>query len=321
MEQLFKKTSGIIALSTVLFGVSACTLTGNGTIDNDGDSRRVGNVVWNNQVDTDVNTLLENQVATDKARLVLIRKNDNNSEQTSANIAVNNRFQVSLQGGNYTMVDSCVGANQLSAHATGFKNNNLLAEENTYQLTGGQTYFFYIKMDETGQNTLEQIPSNEALPILANKRYQSHQISRVVANCASPIVTVAADIVTPTAVLSEKVTIDLEVLFETDQSFVRPEYYTKIVELVGFMEQYPNTEVTIKGYTDSRGSDSYNQALSQRRVDAVKEVLVSQFGVSAERLIAVGYGESMPIASNDTAEGQRLNRRVVAEIEERALSQ
>ncbi|MFP3398519.1 OmpA family protein, partial [Brevibacterium sp. SIMBA_078] len=68
---------------------------------------------------------------------------------------------------------------------------------------------------------------------------------------------------------------------------------------------------------DSRASDSYNQALSQRRVDAVKSVLITEFGITPDRLSAVGYGESKPRASNDTVEGRQLNRRVVAIVEER----
>ena len=111
-------------------------------------------------------------------------------------------------------------------------------------------------------------------------------------------------------------TIDLEVLFETDKAVVRPEYYAKVAELAEFMTQYPNTVVTIEGHTDNRGKDSYNQALSQRRANAVKEVLISQFGVAEDRLTAIGYGESQPRASNDTVEGRQLNRRVVAVVEE-----
>ena len=113
-------------------------------------------------------------------------------------------------------------------------------------------------------------------------------------------------------------TIELEVLFETDKSVVQPEYYSKISEVAEFMAQYPNTMVTIEGHTDSRASEQYNQALSQRRVDAVKEVLIAQFGIDPERLNAIGYGESQPRATNDTAAGRQLNRLVVAVVEERA---
>lgn len=321
MGMKFKKTIAAVVLPSILFGMSSCAI--NSGVHNEGDTRRVDGVVWNNQVDTDINGILEKKVANDKTRLVFIRKNDNYSEQTSANISVNNRFQVSLHAGNYTVVNSCVGTNQLSAHATGFKSNNLLADKKDYELTGGQTYFFHISMNEAGQSTLEQITPASALLLLANKRYQSHQISRVVPNCLPPVATIQPItpppmVETQTPVLAEKVTIDLEVLFETDKAIVRPEYYAKIAELAEFMKQYPNTVVTIEGHTDSRGKDGYNQALSQRRVDAVKSVLINQFGVSAERLNAVGYGESQPRASNDTVEGRQLNRRVVAVVEERA---
>ena len=317
MERVFKNMTAAIVLPTLLLSLSACAMTGHSSVDNEGDSRRVGNVTWNNQVDTDFQKVLAANVDTDETRLVFIRKNDNDVEQTSANVAINDRFQVSLHPGNYTVVNSCVGTNQISAHATGFKDNNLLADKEDYQLVGGQTYFFYVDMDDTGKSKLDQITPESALPLLNTKRYQTHQISRVVPNCPAPVVTpppIAQPIV---PVLAEKVTIELEVLFETDKSIVRPEYYAKISELAAFMTKYPNTVVTIEGHTDSRASDSYNQALSQRRVDAVKQVLITQFSVMPERLTAIGYGESQPRASNDNAAGRQLNRRVVAVVEER----
>lgn len=322
MEKVFKKAITTIMLPTIFFGISSCATTSNNSIDNDGDSRRVGKVAWNNQVDTDISKILAEQVANDETRLIFIRKNDNDPEQTSANIAINDRFQVSLHPGNYTAVNSCVGTNQLSAHATGFKDNNLLAEQKDYQLASGQTYFFYVDMDESGQGTLDQITTESALPLLATKRYQTHQISRVVPNCPTPViaippVTQPAPVVEQPAVLTEKMTIELEVLFDTDKSIVKPDYYSKISEVAEFMAQYPNTLVTIEGYTDSRASEKYNQALSQRRVDAVKEVLITQFGTAPERLNAIGYGELQPRASNNTVEGRQLNRRVIAIIEER----
>lgn len=322
MEKVFKKAITTIMLPTIFFGISSCATTSNNSIDNDGDSRRVGKVAWNNQVDTDISKMLAEQVANDETRLIFIRKNDNDPEQTSANIAINDRFQVSLHPGNYTAVNSCVGTNQLSAHATGFKDNNLLAEQKDYQLASGQTYFFYVNMDESGQGTLDQITTESALPLLATKRYQTHQISRVVPNCPTPViaippVTQPAPVVEQPAVLTEKMTIELEVLFDTDKSIVKPDYYSKISEVAEFMAQYPNTLVTIEGHTDSRASEKYNQALSQRRVDAVKEVLITQFGTAPERLNAIGYGELQPRASNNTVEGRQLNRRVIAIIEER----
>ncbi|MDX2375061.1 OmpA family protein [Psychrobacter sp. T6-6] len=319
MEKVLKKAMATIVLPTILLGVSGCAVTGNSGIDNEGDSRRVNNVMWNNQVDMDFRDVLAKEVNANETRLVFIRKSDDDLEQTSANISVNNRYQVSLHPGNYTAVNSCVGSNQLSAHATGFKDNDLLADKTDYKLDGGQTYFFYVDMDAFGKSTLEQITSDSALPLLETKRYQTHQISRVVPNCAVPtaVITPIPEALPVVPVLAEKVTIELEVLFETDKSVVQPEYYSKISEVAEFMAQYPNTMVTIEGHTDSRASERYNQSLSQRRVDAVKEVLITQFGIDPERLNAIGYGELQPRATNDTAAGRQLNRRVVAVVEER----
>ena len=70
----------------------------------------------------------------------------------------------------------------------------------------------------------------------------------------------------------------------------------------------------VDGYTDSVGTDKYNQGLSERRANAVMSHLVDR-GVSASRLTATGYGESNPVASNDTAEGRALNRRVELKTE------
>ena len=120
MVKALKNMTAAILLPSVLLGMTACTaITGHNNIDNEGDSRRVGNVLWNNQTDPDLNSLLDTEVNSDEARLVFIRKNDSDPEQTSANISINDRYQVSLHPGSYTIVNSCVGTNQLSAHATG----------------------------------------------------------------------------------------------------------------------------------------------------------------------------------------------------------
>jgi OOP family OmpA-OmpF porin len=75
----------------------------------------------------------------------------------------------------------------------------------------------------------------------------------------------------------------------------------------------PGIRVRVEGHTDSMGSESYNQGLSQRRAEAVRRYLVGQ-GIAASRIEARGFGESRPEASNDTAEGRALNRRVALEV-------
>ena len=80
------------------------------------------------------------------------------------------------------------------------------------------------------------------------------------------------------------------------------------------MGEYADTVVTIEGHTDSQGADAYNQKLSQSRADAVKAALITKYGVSADRVSAIGYGEAKPIADNNTAAGREQNRRVVGQV-------
>jgi OOP family OmpA-OmpF porin len=80
-------------------------------------------------------------------------------------------------------------------------------------------------------------------------------------------------------------------------------------QAVQVLKQNSGVSVDIEGHTDSRGADSYNQQLSEKRATSVKDYLVSK-GVDASRLMSTGKGESSPVASNDTKEGRRKNRRV-----------
>lgn len=115
--------------------------------------------------------------------------------------------------------------------------------------------------------------------------------------------------------LEEAVSIRLAVNFPTDSAQVGDEYLAEIRRVADFMREYPDTEAVIEGHTDSVGDAQYNQRLSQRRAEAVRQVLVERFGVAPRRVRAVGYGEARPVADNDTAGGRAQNRRVVAVLE------
>ncbi len=110
------------------------------------------------------------------------------------------------------------------------------------------------------------------------------------------------------------VSITLNVHFDFDRSVIKPEYHSEIAQVAEFMKQHPRSTTVVEGHTDSRGTEQYNQALSQRRADAVRDALVSVFGVEASRLSAVGYGEERPIADNETEAGRAQNRRVVGVV-------
>lgn len=115
--------------------------------------------------------------------------------------------------------------------------------------------------------------------------------------------------------VAQVASIKLKVNFAFDSSVVQEQYFTDLGELAKFLKRFDQVDVSIDGYTDSVGSDDYNQQLSQRRAQAVVDMLVNTYGIAPSRLKAVGYGESNPVASNDTAEGRAENRRVMASLE------
>ena len=121
----------------------------------------------------------------------------------------------------------------------------------------------------------------------------------------------------PEAPVAQVVRVELDVKFDFDKAVVKPNSYGDVKNLADFMAQYPATNVEVAGHTDSVGPDAYNQKLSQRRADAVKQVLVKD-GVAPSRVTAVGYGESRPVADNATEAGRAVNRRVEASVEAQA---
>ena len=108
----------------------------------------------------------------------------------------------------------------------------------------------------------------------------------------------------------KKIVITKRIHFEFDKSVIRPISFRILDAVVDIMKENPDIrKVRVEGHTDSKGSDAYNIKLSQRRSNSVRDYLISH-GIEADRLVGVGYGETRPVATNDTAEGRAQNRRV-----------
>jgi OOP family OmpA-OmpF porin len=115
--------------------------------------------------------------------------------------------------------------------------------------------------------------------------------------------------------VAQVASIKLKVNFAFDSDAVQERYFTDLAELAAFLKRFEDVYVDIEGHTDSVGPDDYNMQLSQRRAQAVVDVLVKDHGIAPQRLNAVGFGETKPVASNDTKEGRAENRRVMATLE------
>ena len=100
-----------------------------------------------------------------------------------------------------------------------------------------------------------------------------------------------------------------DVLFDTGRAELKPGAERTIDKLTSFLNENPERKVQIEGFTDSQGTDEYNQQLSQRRADAVASAIIGR-GIQSDRVRARGYGEEFPVASNDNAGSRQRNRRV-----------
>lgn len=104
-----------------------------------------------------------------------------------------------------------------------------------------------------------------------------------------------------------------EVSFPTNQYSLLPSFYPALDTVASVLAQYDKSTIRVIGHTDSSGSDSYNQALSEKRANSVLQYLTSH-GVAISRISAFGSGETAPVASNDTSEGRAKNRRVELQV-------
>ena len=101
-----------------------------------------------------------------------------------------------------------------------------------------------------------------------------------------------------------------DVTFGVDRSDIQPQFVRVLEGVATILNRYPQTLVDVTGHADSSGDDAYNQALSERRASSVAMFLTDRSQVLPGRLFVQGRGESQPIASNDTAQGRAMNRRV-----------
>lgn len=119
--------------------------------------------------------------------------------------------------------------------------------------------------------------------------------------------------VTRTAEDEINVVMENDILFDFDSAALRADSRQSLRDMASVFVEYPETRIDISGHTDSVGSASYNQNLSEERAQSVTRYLTSQ-GVSSTRISARGYGESLPTSSNELAAGRQLNRRVEIQI-------
>jgi len=110
-----------------------------------------------------------------------------------------------------------------------------------------------------------------------------------------------------------KITFDSNVMFDVNKAYVKDGFKTELNELAVILNKYDDTNIVLQGHTDSTGAEDYNMQLSEKRAYSVGNYLSTQ-NVNSARYAVEGFGESRPVASNDTAGGRSQNRRVEVAI-------
>lgn len=133
--------------------------------------------------------------------------------------------------------------------------------------------------------------------------------------CANTPITDKVDAEGCTIFTEKTDTLELMVNFDNNKAIVKDAYLPEIERAAKFLKQYPHVNLVIEGHTSSVGSASYNKNLSQKRADAVKDKLISAYGIDADRLSAVGYGEAQLIDLGNSPTAHMKNRRIQAKVQ------
>ena len=162
---------------------------------------------------------------------------------------------------------------------------------------------YQFRADVRGMSSLDEDGEDVGIQLSFNRVFGGTAAPQPV---AAPVVAQKPEIRT--------ITIRLNVEFEFNKDTVLAVYGDQLEAIAAAMSVHKDIELVLEGHTDSRGSDEYNNDLSARRAAAVKQKLSVDYGIAADRISSIGYGESRPIASNQTDQGRARNRRVVGEM-------
>jgi outer membrane protein OmpA-like peptidoglycan-associated protein len=164
-----------------------------------------------------------------------------------------------------------------------------------------------IPQQTTQKETTPGAGGNDSGEIGTNRTLNSleRDMQRALATSEAAVVSRDGDLVT--------VTFQGDATFDTGSALIKPGLQAEIDRVARVLAQYPETIIKVEGHTDSKGSTEYNQSLSKQRADSVRTLLFKQ-GAGPRWIEVSGYGETKPIASNDTEDGRQKNRRVEVKV-------
>lgn len=154
--------------------------------------------------------------------------------------------------------------------------------------------------DKLGGVSEERVSLQRRLDVQARQRANVSQVESTFTPNEARVFRQADDLVISLAGIT----------FPVGKSTIEPASFALMTKVQDSLKLFPNASIIVEGHTDADGSDSANLILSQDRADAVKQYLISNAGINAEKISSIGYGESRPVASNQSAESKARNRRI-----------
>ena len=154
--------------------------------------------------------------------------------------------------------------------------------------------------ERLGGATAERAALVQRLEALARVKQQFQQVEKMFASSEARVFREGNNIILRLVGLT----------FDSGASEIRPQSFDLLGKVEKAIDVFPRSELIIEGHTDSFGGDDFNQTLSQERAESVQQYMVNAMRIPTYRLIATGYGETRPVASNETESGRSRNRRI-----------
>lgn len=320
---MYSKNVLVSAIALMSISLTGCqTIHSDRTLSSEDGSRQVNQASWKKS--GEVFTIPDDSMLQDdESRIIFFRVTDVNNPLSvvNINIGADKDFQVSLQEDHYSEVITCNGEQTIQAEVLDNQSGEILSNSASYDFDPQTTAYMQVTLLQMGTAIIEPV-SDQAVSLLDASTRQTHQISRALSECklSNQIIEQEPIEASPQNKNFQDKNIKIQnptqfnVLFDFDSKAVRNSNYPELEGMANFIQSYPKMNIVLEGHTDSKGPESYNLRLSQSRANMVKDALVKNYGLEAMRLSVIGYGETMPIDTNDTVQGRQNNRRVVAVV-------
>lgn len=252
-------------------------------------------------------------LAANESRVVFFRdEEEDSSDVIRLGLGVNNVFQSSLQNRHYSEAIICSGIQIVNITVS--DNNKVTTYSQKYDLPPQITTYLQVGTSKSRHPFIEKLSLDEVLNSPEIFTRQAHQINRVSSKCNTldNVGLQQSEMLSTVDNSDMDAPLYFHLLFDFDSVEVKKESVIELSKVADAVQSFPERVLILEGHTDDKGPKRYNLTLSQKRADAVKNILINQYDLDALQIDSMGYGESRPMDTSGTEKGRQNNRRVEA---------